>query len=299
VRNSTGAIRSRSRFGRPNEGGVGFRGLELGDDIFEGVDLDSFRLSRQQLLDFYAMLIVRRLAHAHEGLRDSTVRLGDAEWAKSFCDRIFANRNGLQVLAISVEGIPREFITMFNSVSRDYGYTVPSGKWEIGTIRNKIIEHSADRMKELRSSSRAWALMDNIEDVTARQGSRYFLVKKQDRAIKPVLNKLFDAHLIHDIAQEKLHPRLRAEYVPYMLSYGVYLNMGPRRNGTASDYDHRRDETVIPIDDPIQYTVELQDSELVAHCDDCSRPFDRSHPVFLRHGCCPRCGTPQDSAPSS
>jgi hypothetical protein len=185
------------------------RGLELGGDIFPAVDLDRPLNSRNKR-QFFSKLLSRRL-----GLTDDV----DME------HKIFYAEDAFTELVTAGEGIPRQFLSIFNRAAQRHSYRVEP-LWTVESIRTASIEIMAEEEQRMRGSPSA-DLLDLIRIHVRNTGTRIFSIDREDRhLIEDRLLSLLRRRLIHDHDQFDIAPNPDKQLDLFRLDYALWLGLG-------------------------------------------------------------------------
>jgi hypothetical protein len=205
------------------------RGLELGGDIFPAVDLDRVVNSRNER-QFFARLLNRRL-----GLTDDV----------GVEHHIFDSGDTFTELVTASEGIPRQFLSIFNRVAQRHSYRIDS-PWTIESIRIASIEVTGEEEQRLRDSPIA-DLLDRIRAHVRKTRTRIFSIDREDRhLIEDRLRSLLRRRLVHAHDQAGLAPQPDKQLDFFRLDYGLWLSLG-QISANADDVALTNMAEVLPI----------------------------------------------------
>ena len=269
--------------------GSSYRGLELGADVFEATNLDRALLDQDDLVSFYEELLYKRLLYQHQDLQIfDPERRGHPD--EQFILSIFRTRDAFEELVKGAQGIPRDFILLFNNLSQHADYSV-SPLWRAGIVRSRIREKSVGGQAEIEYQSEASQLLSPcIRSVVTRTSSRTFLMRREDVFRRgSAVEELLEKRLIHEYPRSELPGDVRAEFSGYLLDYGTWLDWARAL---------RRDETVrrevvarITLENVAHFTVdtsEIPGTERVT-CPHCGHVFEPSARSYEIRGLCPEC----------
>jgi hypothetical protein len=205
--------------------GIGFR---LGRDIENAGALDEPRMSEADLVAFFELLLLKRLGQIRTDLVDHFVGDRLSRPNTEFVDTMFANREAFLTLVRGTEGIPRTFLLAFHKLV-DAG--IPEGGWTIEEVERTVgppqepTELFAD---ELSDAGMAWHF--TIRPVAVTTGSRYFLIRAEDREIAgQKLAEMIETELVYRDESGVLPESLRDRFDGYWLSEDGWLSFGRPR----------------------------------------------------------------------
>lgn len=219
------AVHGRSTF-RETDSAASPVGLELGADTAASLDLDDFLLFRNDsaaTLDFYAELLfrhvqaaARRLDHPDENLRR---RLATPN---SLISELFAGQDSFHHLVLGAEGVPRDALQIAGlAASAAFGRPITSAHVTAAT-RDFYL-----RDKERQLSQPTHRVFSNLIEQCVRQKSRIIPLRRDGESNEKVIQRLYDARLIHRVRQGvSLDPQHPSEvYDIYVIDYGCFLGL--------------------------------------------------------------------------
>lgn len=276
-------------------GGTKYRGLELGADIFEATNLDRVLRDPEELSDFYSKLLFRRLVHCEPALSVFDPH-GTGAPDEQFILSIFKDRRAFMEMVYGAEGIPREFLEIFNTTAQSYRYRVRD-LWDSNRIRECIYKISiTDKQKSIEFRSEASQLLIYcIKPVVTTSGSRYFLMLREDHdALESAVDELLEKRLVHEFPRADLPANIRDKFEGFKLSYGVWLdwqrNLELEANG---DHFHelldRGHHQLLCID-----TSKVNRSYM--ECAHCQAHFPVNVKAYQVRRLCPECFLPADGS---
>jgi hypothetical protein len=175
------AIKDESIFGKVDDHGQYIR-LQVGDDIFDNVNLDVIYANRMiNLEEFYTVLLFRRSLHCEPRLsvfsRDLAQHKKDP--AEEFLDFLFGDKNVLPELLVASSGIPRHFISIFESIAQYHDYSVYP-HWKMSVVRERITHSSVMYVgNTVDNGSVEQHLLRRIKEVIDRTKQRTVLLPKK------------------------------------------------------------------------------------------------------------------------
>jgi hypothetical protein len=207
------AVHGRSRF---NDDRIG---LELGADTAATLDLDDFLLFRNDVastVEFYAALLYQHVtAVANDALRgiDGPPRL---------INRLFTEPESFHNLVLGAEGVPRDALQIAG-LAAGAAYEERIGPSHVATATRDFYL----RDKEGNLPRSAQRVFGNLIEQCAKQKSRLIPLRRDGESNEEVIQRLFDARLIHRVRQGvSLDPQRPAEvYDVYVIDYGCFLGL--------------------------------------------------------------------------
>jgi hypothetical protein len=209
------AIHGRSQFSDP-ESRIG---LELGADTAASLDLDDFLLFRNDVastVEFYKALLYQHVsAVASEALRgiDGPQRL---------VNRLFTEPESFHNLVLGAEGVPRDALQIAG-LAAGAAYEERIGPAHVATATRDFYL----RDKEGNLPRSAQRVFGNLIEQCAKQRSRLIPLRRDGESDEEVIQRLYDARLIHRVRQGvSLDPQRPAElYDVYVIDYGCFLGL--------------------------------------------------------------------------
>jgi hypothetical protein len=277
-----------------NRGAAGsYRGLQAEADIFTAANLDRAVLERTDLVGFYESLMFKRLV-----LFDDALNYFDPEGTGrpdgTFVQSMFHNRRAFEELVKGSEGIPRDFLVLFNQIARVQKHSVKP-RWTVQTVQDVIRQRSVAGQDDIEYRSVTSQVIDPcIRNVAAATQSRIFFVRREHAAqLDDALDELLEKRLIHDYPREDLPAFAREGSRAYLVDYGLWLDW-ERTRGIPAGPDV--DESALPANkmeladwhvDPSP--IEREDR---VRCPHCGSVFTLEQPAYARKGLCPECFEP-------
>jgi hypothetical protein len=224
------AIRDESIFGKMNDAGQ-YVGLQVGDDIFDTVNLDSIYANRMiNLEEFYTVLLFRRLLYCEPRLeifsRDLEHR---KDPATGFLDFLFKDDRILPELVAASSGIPRQFILMFETIASHLDYK-PGESWKFSIVRERIIYNSITHVqKALDRGTIEERLLGRIKETCDRTGSRIVLLSREcDSRVTSAIRYLYGRRLLHEINPTDVSFHVREKFHVFVVDHGCFLDWNRR-----------------------------------------------------------------------
>jgi hypothetical protein len=216
-------------------------GLEIGADIFEAVNLDRVTLDPPRLLDFFAELLFNRLLFKEPKLT-SYEPSGD-EPITAYLASIFEDTNAFDELVRGSEGIPRDFLVVFNQLAQSHMWSTEP-RWSAGDVRDALRAYCVTTSEQLPyGSASAQLLTQNIKPTVVARWSRVFTVHvAHAHEIAETLEELLAQRLIHEVPPMVVPTEVRDRFAVYRLSYGLWLDweraraLGGERASDSEDF---------------------------------------------------------------
>jgi hypothetical protein len=219
------AVHGRSIF-READSAASPIGLELGADTAASLDLDDFLLFRNDsaaTLDFYAELLFRHVtAVARRIDRPNENLLRRLDTPNSLIRELFASQDSFHHLVLGAEGVPRDALQIAGlAAGAAYGRPITSAHVTTAT-RDFYL-----RDKERHLSQQTHRVFSNLIEQCARQRSRIIPLRRDGESNENVIQRLYDARLIHRVRQGvSLDPQHPSEvYDIYVIDYGCFLGL--------------------------------------------------------------------------
>lgn len=282
-----------------NNGGQkhNFRGLEVGADIFEAVNLDlPFRdPSRQYKL--FSEALYRRLAYFEPAMVEC---FGGSPLVNPdyFVTSVFSNKSSFLELCNGSQGICRDFHTMFQSCAKAQNWDVSTSKINFNGVRKAILDKTFGTYGTVAESIDSNKLLFNaIRPHLMNSGTRYFVIASPRNQHSRGINDLLSKRIIHVTPTEQIHATLRGEYGIFELDYGLYLDLMTAREystGTqpVQEYDST-EASSITISNVSRYLLDLssfeEDEEKIILCKHCSKEFSSFERSYKAQQLCSHC----------
>jgi hypothetical protein len=290
-------------------------GLELNADIFEAINLDHALLAEKELREFYETLIFKRLCHCEPSLKSkfgvskngaTTKNLTDVPLAKlrpvnGFIEQIFADEQSFIELIKGCEGIPREFIVLFNVASLKNNYDIHK-RWTKGQIQVIIRDKRVfSRAEELDYNSAAYVLLHkHVRELVLRNRVRVVGFRTGDISVESLIDELLEKRILHEVPKTLVPMAYRDEVEFYLVDYGYCLDwmrgFGPAAAGEKVEeiIDFRFDSAT-DIDALVVEIGAL--SPKVIACPHCKRKFSIEAKAYATKKLCPECFESVEATP--
>jgi hypothetical protein len=219
------AIHGRSRFSDTGVSGA-LIGLEPGADTAASLDLDDFLLFRNDVastLDFYATLLHRHLsAMAARADRAERLSMRGLDTPERLVARLFSPPESFHHLVLGAEGVPRDALQIAG-LAAGAAYNQPIGSMHVAAATRDFFL----RDKEGHLAKGPQRVFNRLIEQCSRQRSRIIPLRRDGESNEEVIQRLYDARLIHRVRQGvSLDPQHPAEvYDVYVIDYGCFLGL--------------------------------------------------------------------------
>lgn len=271
------------------------KGIELGQDIEIGADLDTAFMEAGEVVGFFKTMLFRRLCYQVPELADLE-RGGEID--DVFVEELFDNERNFESLIAASHGMPRDFWRLFDRCARrikcDFAHHC---------ITRQLVEkisqmhYLQDKRKRLEKSSPAQVLWQRINELMARTGGRAFLVASAEAKASRPLRKLVDEELVHPVPSAMTPRAIRDQFKMFGIDYGNYLDWRRSQPGAGrGTLDAGILPTLPPDAQSEDFLIEIGDiATSLVTCPYCHKSFGADSPVYLKLGGCPACGEHLDS----
>lgn len=267
------------------------KGLEIGQDIHIGIELDTTNLKSEiKVRSFFANLLFERFKYYIPELEE--IKKNDAV-DTFFIDELFDDENNFNALVAASHGVPRDFLSLFNKCV----YIINRKFDEFCIHKNLVREVAVDSYKKDKRSLIAnhdylkpylIAFDEHIE----KTGRRFFLTPNSEVGNNG-FSALTDKKIIQQIPSSLTPRYVRNAYKVFYLDYGNYFEW-IQVNRIESSLIH--DYTVVvkyPDDFKDNFADYVLDKKHLSQnfmcCPHCNKYFSRSHKVFKKKNICPNC----------
>jgi hypothetical protein len=220
------AIRDESVFGIRDDRGH-YIGLEVGDDIFDTVNLDAIYADRIiNLEEFYTTLLFRRLLYCDPRLGIFSINEDlKRDPAPGFVDFLFNNdKRILPELVAASNGIPRQFISIFESIAQFHNYSIDP-PWKMSVVRDRIISGTISYIdKNIEPDSIERQLLERIKAVGDGKKKMVLLPRRCHERIAKGIKNLYGRRLLHEPSQANIPFDIRNMYFVYLIDHGCFLD---------------------------------------------------------------------------
>lgn len=271
-----------------------YRGLELGADLFEALDLDRVRGNTEELLNFFRSLLFKRLSLAEPGLR-VFLRPDSDEPDPQFLLSIFRSERAFRELVDVADGNVRDFLILFNEVARRRQCNVRP-TWTTKDIHDIAAEKVvANRLQEVEFESLADQLLQKgIAPCVQRTGSRMFLVERgAGDAMHNALDELLEKRLIHPCPVDMLSTTVASSHRAFLLGHAFWVGWARRDAETVRDAEQSDVWQAVTEGNVGAFTItpDILDTQRI-HCRECGNVFAPEAKSYVLKRLCPSCFEP-------
>jgi hypothetical protein len=278
------------------------RGIELGEDISLGIDLDTeFFDNETDVVAFFRKMLFVRLCYL---LPDLKVLSENGDAKDFFIEELFDNYENFKTLIIASHGIPRDFWEIFQKcslkINKDFQHYCINKNLIQDIARDIYLFEIRKRIDKESDSQKLWEKVNANIDKTEM---RYFLVENTYARTSIVLRKLIDEEFIHPIPSA-LTPRIiRDKFKMYNLNYGDYIDWCKSKKVKT---DHLLDESIFPKM-PVDFETSYEKYIILINdftreyitCSGCKHIFINTEPIYLKYKSCPKCANEISQNPKS
>lgn len=265
------------------------RGLQIGDDIAFGTDLDSaFIMERSAMYKFFEELLFKRLSDKVERLKGFQV---NDKIEDQFIVGIFDNKDNFEELILASHGIPRDFLQIFNKCSKMINYDFANkciNKEVIGKVVQEIF--LTQKRKNLDKASPAFHLFKKINSYLDTTHNRFFLVENKEAKNSISLRKLSDERLIHPIPSACVSRQVRDLFKCYAINYGNYIDW---YNSLEKKDQFAMSRSLLPRiskEEYNDYIISIEEhEETTTVCPICTFVFSKMEKSYALKKLCPHC----------
>jgi len=265
------------------------RGLQLGEDIVMGNDLDSFFVNEWDSLDgFFKELLFKRLLSREDHFYD--FKLKDGSISDNFIIELFDSIDNFRELILASHGIPREFIKIFHKCAINIDCKFEDRAIDTRAIRKAAREiYLTEKRKRIDKLSFAFKQFEKINLYMEKKGNRFFYIDNYSAKHSLSLRKLVDEKLIHPIPSALIQREFRDKFKSYFIDYGNYIDW--------YESDSTKDNIPLPqslvpptikiIDDYVIDITEFEDG--IKICNVCYSAFSPIERSYTMKKLCPHC----------
>jgi hypothetical protein len=282
--------------GQFNNSGHGhnFRGLEIGGDIFEAVNLDLPFRNQEKIYDLFSETLYRRLLHFEPSLKEI---FGEPpNWNSDyFIDALFSNKRAFMELCIGAQGLCRDFHKMFQMCGKKINWDISSNRIDINCVRKVIFEKTEETYGRIvKSIDSNKLLFDFIRPHIMDRKSRYFIIESRPSEYTPIIRDL-----LSNIPMSQIHATLRGEYECFEIDYGIFLDLARAMEFStgekmSEEFDGNEASKItsankfmylLPLD---EFINETSDAAILL-CKICGQEFSSSAKAYKIRKICPHC----------
>jgi hypothetical protein len=284
----------------------GMVGLETDADIFEAVNLDHALLQERELQSFYETMLFKRLCVCSPEF--SILMLRPAFWKgnsgglkaitpndvpEGFIETIFRDKTAFVELTKGCEGIPRDFLELFNRLVKKSLYS--SDKWTLRQVREAIRESKiSSYLSDLEYNSPSYRLLNiSLRSIVLKTGRREFSIHIDDyNTFSVILEVLLEKRIIHEYPVARIPDEHRDKFKVYLIDYGYCLDwVGYYQSDLDSIFGS---DTLTYRDiESIRLTERVIESDAIIvgrrQCPHCEKFFSPEAKAYVKKKLCPVC----------
>ena len=191
-------------------------GIELGEDIKRGVDLDTmFFDSEYSTMFFENMIMATCQLYSQDPVR------GDSNFCAFLINTLFSDREAFKLLICGSQGVPRIF---GNLLIAAIDKRVEKGRTQIDPqiVFECVIEnYTRDVRRKLPYTEKIVSIFD---DFISDSKTRFVFISIEDyKKNRAEIEGLLDNNYMHQYPSERVNRRLRNRYKIYLIHFGNYL----------------------------------------------------------------------------
>ncbi|MBN1301823.1 MAG: hypothetical protein JW995_11470 [Melioribacteraceae bacterium] len=219
------------------------KGLELGEDIYLGIDLDiEFLDSETKVVDFFKRILFKRFCYVMPELKELEINGSISDF---FIEELFDDNANFELLVSASHGIPRDFLELFLKCAGGIDFNFEESaitKKSIRDMAQKIyLLEKRNRLDKSSDSQKCW---EHINSYMNNTQHRFFMIKNEEEKRSIHLRKLSDEEIIHPI-HSSLSPRdIRNKYKMYIIDYGNYIDWYKSKKFPL---DSIKQESIFPV----------------------------------------------------
>lgn len=195
-------------------------GIELGEDIKRGVDLDTMFFGNETSCSFFKNMIMNTCLLCQD--KDSSIgETAISQFREYLIDSLFTDEESFKLMVCGSQGVPRIFGNLLlAAISKRIECERP--KIDAQIVYECIIENSTrDVRRKLPYSDEIVCLFD---DFVTEKKNRFILVSVADyNRHRNEIDGLLNNNYMHQYPSEKVHRNLRNRYKVYLIHLGNYL----------------------------------------------------------------------------
>lgn len=196
--------------------GEGRTGIELGEDIKRGVDLDTMFFDSE-----YSTMFFENMLMATCQLYSQNPVQGDSTFSAFLINTLFSDREAFKLLICGSQGVPRIF---GNLLIAAIDRRVEKGRPQIDPqiVFECVIEnYTRDVRRKLPYTER---IVSDFDDFISDTKTRFVFISVEDyKKNREKIEGLLDNNYMHQYPSERVKRRLRNRYKIYLIHFGNYL----------------------------------------------------------------------------
>lgn len=197
-------------------------GLEVGEDINRGIDLDTIFKNNDYAISFFESLVanVICLDSNDKNRFEEDFKRSPQQFTNYLLNQLFG-QDAFDLLVCASQGIPRVFCDILRSAIQSRKQ-VGSGKITSQMIFDSTIKHFRQGTRKKIDNSDP--LVIQIDDYVSYTKRRIIVVPiKNYDSFKTKINNLVDKNYLHQFPSETLPRKMRNKYKVFLVNYGNYL----------------------------------------------------------------------------
>ncbi len=194
-------------------------GIELGEDIKRGIDLDTMFFNNEYSSTFFKDMITNTCLLADEENRDNLSK--DLDFKNYLINSLFSSEESFNMLICGSQGIPRVFANLLLSAI-DKREENKKPKIDPQIVFECIVENfTRDVRRKLPYGSDTVCAFD---DFVTDQKKRFIIISIDDyEKNRCDIDGLLDNNYMHQYPSEKVPRKMRNHYKVYLVHFGNYL----------------------------------------------------------------------------
>ena len=197
-------------------------GIELGEDIKRGIELDTMFFGNEHSCLFFKNMIMNTclLCENHNPLNNNN-SINESDFKQYLIDSLFSDDKTFKLMVCGSQGVPRIFGNLLISAINK---RLDNRKHKIDAqiVYDCVIEnYNRDVRRKLPYSEK---IVCAFEDFVTDNKSRFILVSIGDyEKHKKEIDGMINNNYMHQYPSESMHRRLRNRYKLYLVHLGNYL----------------------------------------------------------------------------
>ncbi len=287
--------------GEFNNSGKGhnFRGLEIGGDIFEAVNLDFPFRDRDRQVELFSLALYKRLSHLEPKLKD--IFGNPPKWNSDYFIRsLFSNKRAFVELCNGAQGLCRDFHVLFQKCSKLINWDVSKQKIDFNCVRKVVFKNTEETYgRIIKSIDSNRILFDVIRPHIMKNKSRYFIFESKPNEYSAIIKNLLTKRIIHHIPMSRMHSTLRGKYDCFEIDYGIFSDLSRAMEfstGEKMDEEYNEAEVSrITASNKAHYLLHIDKGIIVDKgteiilCDSCGKEFSSDEKAYQVRRICPYC----------
>lgn len=267
-------------------------GLEIGEDIFYGPNLDiMFFESNQDIIAYFKKILVNSY------LMDKTNGNPDEDTLADYFEKYLFGEIGLKHLVCGSQGVSRSFVELVKKYIETF-LSLRNGPLKLYRVFDIIINQYDEKVS---LNIPKYSLCSIINDYVEKNKCRYFLIKSEDyERCKLLIKYLSSCGFIMSVSSHNTDRTIRNNYRLFLVNYGNYIELLTENSYKLSRKELTKDASfsdeglLIPEYDPNlftnpeKYTIKIPDAiEREVYCPHCNTIIKNSNKEMVID--CPNC----------